>query len=217
MKKIISVILSAVILVMSVFSVNAFAQEQTRTEKWYESLTHITEYELILKTKVDNIEADAHCYCENGDIAIITDMPFSDEKDIRIKAIVKDGIFYLTFPSLPFIYLKYDLEETPISDAFSETVSYEDLTLINAGETEAYGSTYFKEEYITDENITFKYYFEGENLQFYEAIGVDEEGNEFEYKYKLVSLEVADNMFEIPWYSINITPIIILLSSLLAG
>ncbi|MBQ2903636.1 MAG: hypothetical protein IJE48_04490 [Clostridia bacterium] len=217
MKKIISVILSAVILVMSAFSVNAFAQEQTRVEKWYENLTDITEYELIMKTKIGNMEADARCYCENGDIAIVTDMPLSDEKDIRIKAIAKDGYFYLTFPSLPFLYLKYDLEETPISDVFSETVSYEDLTLINAGETNEYGTTYYLEEYSVDENVSVKYYFEGENLCFSVASEVDEEGNEFEYISKFVSFEVDDSVFEIPWYSINITPIVILLSELLVG
>ena len=217
MKKIISVILSAVILVMSAFSVNAFAQEQTRVEKWYENLTDITEYELIMKTKIGNMEADARCYCENGDIAIVTDIPLSDEKDIGIKAIAKDGCFYLTFPSLPFLYLKYDLEETPISDVFSETVSYEDLTLINAGETNEYGTTYYLEEYSVDENVSVKYYFEGENLCFSVASEVDEEGNEFEYISKFVSFEVDDSVFEIPWYSINITPIVILLSELLVG
>lgn len=211
MKKFASVFLTVVILIISLFSVNAFASEQTRTEKWIEkNKIQSPEYEIISHVEIDNSKSVAHAYVKEDKISIIADMPLSETKSFKMKVIVSEGYIYMLLPAIPFFYLKYEATEDMLPSLYTDPL--ENAVLTDSSEKIHGETVVYIEEYIDNEGLTTKYYFVGDELFKTETSGVDENGASVYSSFEILSKEVDGSVFEIPWYSIDLTPLFIFLS-----
>lgn len=206
MKKITSIVLTAVILIMSVFSVSAFAQEQTKAEKWIQNNQgQNLEYEFLLYSEIGNSQSTNHAYVKGDKISIIADIPLTETETFKLKVVVSDGYLYMLLPSFPFFHLKYRADDV-IGSSLDDITSIEDMTLVNSYEITEGQITYYIEEYADDKGTTGKFYFIGDELFKTETSGVDENGLSVYTSLEIISREVDDSVFEIPWYSVNISP-----------
>ena len=84
MKKFISIILTATFLIISSFSVNAFAQEQTRTEKWIQNYTDY-EFEAKITNKLNPSQKE-ELKCRFGQT-----MPLMGKREAFLMVNIEDG------------------------------------------------------------------------------------------------------------------------------
>ncbi len=202
MKKITSVFLTVIILVMSVFCVNTFAQEQTCAEKWMQDFTD-REMKMRVTTEVYGEETVSEMYFKDGKIASIFYIPFYKNINAKTKVIINNGYFYILFPDFPFFHLKEEITEDML--IISET---DELTYVKNYEEQNGLITYYVEEFTNEQNMVCKFYFIGENLIRIEAGGTDEYGEYSSSIVEILSDKVDDSEFRIPFFSINISPFI---------
>lgn len=200
MKKILSVFLTAVILVMSVFCVNAFAQEQTRTEKWAQNVNNY-DFETKITNKINGEKTVARMYIKDGKIAFTTNFPLSDTINTKIKIIIKDGYVYIFFSDFPFFHLK-----TEVTNEMFDTPQIGELIFVKSYEEQNGSVTYYVEEFEDENNNICRYYFSGDTLVKIEAESIDEYNNNISSIMEIVSYEVNDSVFRVPFFSINIAP-----------
>ncbi|MBQ2973030.1 MAG: hypothetical protein IJE19_01620 [Clostridia bacterium] len=200
MKKLTCITLAATIFIMSVFSVSAFAQEQTRTEKW---IQNVDDYEIEAKitNSINGEKSDAKMYVKNGDFAIICDFPLSSYITTKIKVIIKDGYFYMFSPYFPFVSLKVELTDDML--IIPET---EELIYIQSYEEQIDSITYYVEEFTNEYNAITKSYFLGDNLVKTESELTDEYGNYESSVIEIVSHKVKNSVFFVPLFSIEPSP-----------
>lgn len=197
MKKIISVILSAVILVMSVFSVNAFAQETTD-----EQFSKEFEVDASFSDGYENIDR-LKLYYKDYKLAFIVKIPLMSFIDITMKFILKDDKVYILFPSFQLFYIELSKSQLEIPD-LPETNITDEWTILSTEEKSENGKTYKFVKYLTEEGHTYEVIFENDVLVKSVYKGYDEYGNYSETTGNFVSYEVSDSVFEIPWYSIKL-------------
>lgn len=200
MRKILSVFLTAVVLVMSVFCVNAFAQEQTRMEKWTQNVDDY-EFEAKITNKINDEKNVAKMYVKGKKIALISNLPLTDNMNTKIKFIIKDGYVYILFPDFPFFHFKIEGNE----DMF-QIPEIGELIYVKSYEKQNGSVTYYVEEFEDENNNICKYYFFGDALVKIEAESIDEYNNHMSSIMEIVSYEVNDSVFRVPFFSINIAP-----------
>lgn len=201
MKKLISVFLTAIILIMSVFCVGAFAQEQTKSEKWMQNFFE-QEAKIRVTTEVYGEETVSDMYFKDGKIASVFYMPLSRNIDIKIKVIINNGYFYILFPDFPLFHLKDEITEDMLIIPEAD-----ELTYLKSYEKQDGTITYYVEEFTNEQNMICKYYFIGENLIRIEAGGTDEYGEHSSSIVEILSDKVDDSVFRVPFFSINIAPL----------
>lgn len=203
MKKFISAVLTAIILIISVFSVNVFAQEQTQVEKWIQDFEN---YELEIKATsyYAGQKTVSKLYIKDKNIAAISTLPISKSYTAEIKAIIKDGYSCLYLTSFPFLHIK-----VKTNDNIFQSIDPFEFIYSKSYEIQDGSTTYYIEEF-TDKNsdTLIKYYFVGDNLMRVEADGTDEYGDYSPSVIEILSDKVNDNEFRIPFFSINIFPLI---------
>lgn len=196
MKKFASVFLTAIILIMSALSVNAFAQENHFP---------LSEMEAVITYSVNGEEETvAKLYLKGEKLAFISDLPLTETISIKIKLIVDDGKSYLLFPNFPFVYLELEDVEYDLNDI----TNAEGMTLVKSGEITQGNTTYYVEEYSADDGSTYKIYFIGDEFVKTEVSYTDEYGNLTRGTTEIVSYEVDDSVFRILWFSADLTPIL---------
>ncbi len=202
MKKILSVILSALI-ILSVFSVGAFAveAEQTRFQKWMSIHESDTELAFKINTRVGNyLVAFMSCtaYVKDGQLAVTAVFDGTE-----IKMISKDDDLCIFPAKFPFVHYKMKSEDLFGSDdmGFSgysfdgerelvleeKTIIIEDYTFMSDGE-EYQVSAYFEGDVL--KRITF-----GQNIA----------DMDVEIEFEILSYEVDDDVFKMPSFSIDVT------------
>lgn len=201
MKKFTSVFLTTIILVMSVFSVNAFAQEQTRTEKWIQNFTDY-EFEARITNSINGEKSDAKMYVKDRNFAIICDFPLSYNITTKIKTVIKDGYFYVYSPYFPFVSLKNE----SIDDMLIISEAGE-LIYIQSYEEQIGSDTYYVEEFTNEYNAITKSYFLGDDLVKTESKAIDEYGNYESSVMEIVSHEVKNSVFFVPLFSIDFSKV----------
>ena len=202
MKKFVSTVLTILILITSVFSLNAFAQEQTRAEQWMQDFTN-QEMEMRITTTLYGEETISELYFKDGKIASTFYIPFYENINAKTKVIINNGYIYIIFPDFPFVHFKTEITEDML--IFPEA---SELTYIKSYEEQNGSITYYIEEFTTEQNMICKYYFIGDNLIRIEAEGTDEYGEHSSSVIEILSDEVEDSIFRIPFFSINISPFI---------
>ena len=197
-KTLLSVIFALALSVM--FFVTASATETTKAEEWFNEAHAVTGMVMEVTAETEGIEVKEILYSkgENSAVEVVV-----GNSPIRIIANSKDVIIFS--PNMPYIHVKYRgmaediIASTPLPDVteFLPTFvkSYEEA----AGET-----VYYVEEFNCEkENIAYKYFFIGDELDKIEAIG-QEDGITVKTVMDIISYEVDDSIFKVPWYSINI-------------
>ena len=203
MKKFASLFLTAIILIISVFSVNAFAQENN---------FQFSEVEAVVSNSINNGEKiTARIYYKDSKIAMVQDIPYTDFISLPTKIIIKDEEVYMYSPSFPFVHVKFAVEDVMLPE-WEDATQPEDMTLVKTEEITDGEIKYTIEEYITVDGINYKYIFENGKLIRIEISGYDENGDYCESSLDLISDKVDDSVFEIPWYSIELSFLIDILS-----
>lgn len=209
MKKIMSIVLTAVILIMSVLSVSAFAQEQTKAEKWIQNnKTQNPELEIVCNSSEnEGVSSVAEFYMKEGKFACIQAFPITEHVNLNVKVLVIDGTVYMLLPSFPYIHLKIENLQVDLP-SFDEIFPYENMIYVKSGEITEGQITYYTEEYVYENGEKIIYYFNGEELIKTETYYDDGYDCSLYLCNEIISREVDDSVFEIPWYSINISPFI---------
>lgn len=198
MKKTASFILAVVILVMSAFSVNAFAQEQTNENGISEA-----ELDAWLSYNGDT-PTYAKMFFKGSNFACETENPLAPFFGSTVKLILKDGKCFLSFPAIPFLHFEYEGEEFALPEL--NDIEPDGMIFVKTEEIVVDNTTYRVDEYVDSYGATIKIYYEDDRVLKIESAGYDEDMNYSESTLKIISYEVDDSVFEIPRYSINITP-----------
>lgn len=212
MKKILSVLLSALI-ILSVFSVGAFATEAepTKLEKWEETHDLNNGISVKIHTRTNNILIslfDAVIHVKDGKLAVVADF---DGKEF--KAVTKDDALCIFMTKLPFFHYKISGD---LFGSIDLDLTLENTSFVKSYEAEYEGKTLYVEEYFYDENsqpMTFKAYFDGDELIYF---GAEERiaDMDFEMYFEILSFEVDDDVFKMPIFSLDVTFLVDMLMKL---
>ncbi len=212
MKKTLSIIISAIILVSSVFSVTAFAADKTRTETLFEKYNETKEIAVTLQA------GDIPLFGANSDasdtIYIKDDMAAYEYNAgfINIR-VVFDGEEIVAFiPSFPYIHVKLEskaLGSLDISGLLEEAskVTLGVLNHVDTYEEELGGIKYTVEEYNDRAQVTSKFYYQNDELKILRV----EDKKTFSVQntyFDSISFEVEDDIFELPFISFDLTPLL---------
>ncbi len=203
MKKFTSTVLTVIILIISVFSVNAFAQEQTRAEKWMQNFGN-HELEIKATSYYAGQKTVSKLYIKGKNIAAISTLPLSKHYTAEIKAVIKDGYSYLYLTSFPFLHIKVKTD-----DNIFQSINPIELIYLKSYELQDGSTTYYVEEFTyKNSDALIKYYFVGDKLMRIESDGTDEYGDYSSSVIEILSDNVDDSKFRVPFFSINISPLI---------
>ncbi|MBO5230728.1 MAG: hypothetical protein J6B52_04860 [Clostridia bacterium] len=212
MKKIISVSIAAILLVMSVFSVNAFAADTTKTEALLDKLNTSKEVAVSLKAGDiplfgSNSNASDTVYIKGDKAAYEYNAGFFNVR------VVLDGdeiIAYL--PIFPYVHVKLESSAIGsvdvwglIEDATKVTMGV--LAYVGTYEEELGGIKYTVEEFNDRAQVTSKFYYQGDDLKLLNV--VDKQTNSVQNTYfESISFDVDDSVFELPAISFDLTPVL---------
>lgn len=212
MKKIISVSIAAVLLVMSVFSVNAFAADTTKTEALLDKLNTSKEVAVSLKAGDiplfgSNSDASDTVYIKGDKAAYEYNAGFLSVR------VVLDGDEIIAYvPAFPFVHVKLESSALGsvdiwglIEDATKVTMGV--LAYVDTYEEELGGVKYTVEEFNDRAQVTSKFYYQNDELKLLNV--VDKQTNSVQNTYfESISFDVDDSIFELPAISFDLTPVL---------
>lgn len=224
MKKTLSVILATLILALSVFSVNVFAAESTKTEDLLDKINETKEFAITLAAgdiPLFGSSSDA------SDIIYVKDDKIAYEYKagfINVRVVLDDDEVFAFIPAFPFVHVKMDMAaigSLDIGGLIEEATSITKgvLAYVDTYEEELDGVKYTVEEFNDRAEVTTKLYYDADG-QLKIINVVDERTNSVQNTYiKDLSLEVDDGIFELPLISFDLTPLLqgLFLSILASG
>lgn len=213
MKRFLSAALAAIIMLVSLFSVNAFAADTPKADALLDTLETATELSVTLRSGQTMLFGFMPATIKNT-IAVKGDTLAYEYSAsfLKVKIIVSDDGIYAYSPTLPFFYVK--LEENPLKGADLWTLVKEGANLtqsfiqyIDSYEETVDGVKYYVEEYNDREFVTTKFYFEGETLKMLKV--TNSQTNSVQYTYfDDISFDVDDSFFEVPSGAFDLSPIL---------
>ena len=211
MKKTLSVILATIILVMSVFSVSAFAAE-TKTDALLKKLKDSKEVAVSLQAGDipllgNKSDASDIIYIKGDKAAYEYKASF-----INIRVVLDDDEIIAFIPSFPYIHVKLETKalgsinlEALINEATSLTSGV--LNYVDTYEEDLGGVKYTVEEYNDRAQVTSKFYYKGDELRILKV----EDKKTFSVQntyFENIEFEVDDSIFELPLISLDVTPLL---------
>lgn len=213
MKRFLSAALAAIIMLVSLFSVNAFAADTPKADALLDTLETATELSVTLRSGQTMLFGFMPATIKNT-IAVKGDTLAYEYSAsfLKVKVIVSDDGIYAYSPTLPFFYVK--LEENPLKGADLWTLVKEGANLtqsfiqyIDSYEETVDGVKYYVEEYNDREFVTTKFYFEGETLKMLKV--TNSQTNSVQYTYfDDISFDVDDSFFNVPSGAFDLSPIL---------
>ncbi len=220
MKKTLSIIMS-VILIISVFSLNAFAAT-TKTETLVDKIN--TEKEVAVTLTAGDIplfgansDATDTIYIKDDKAAYDYNAGF-----INIRVVLDDDEIIAFLPVFPYVHVKLDSKAIGSVDIWgiideATNITFGVLNYVGSYEEEFEGKTYYVEEFNDRAQVTSKFYYDGDDLKILNV--TDKKTNSVQNTYfEDISFEVDDSIFELPLISFDMTPVLsALFLSLLAA
>ncbi len=212
MKKALSIIIATIILVMSFFSVNAFAADTTKTEALLDKLNDSKEVAVSLKA------GDIPLFGSNSDasdtIYIKDDMAAYEYNAGFINVrVVLDGDEIIAFlPIFPYIHVKLESSALGSVDIWglieeATKVTKGVLAYVDTYEEEVDGVKYTVEEFNDRAQVTSKFYYKDDALKILKV--EDKQTNSVQNTYfENISFDVDDSIFKLPAISFDLTPIL---------
>ena len=210
MKKTLSIIMS-VILIFSVFSLNAFAAA-TKTETLLDKINENKEVAVTF-TAGDiplfgaNSDSTDTVYIKGDKVAYEYNAGF-----INVRVVADDGEIIAFLPVFPYIHVKLDTVAIGSFDIWNlieraTSVTLGVLNYVDSYEEEFEGKTYYVEEFNDRAQVTSKFYYEGDDLKV--LVVTDAKTHSVQNTYfDEISLDVDDNIFKLPLISFDMTPIL---------
>ena len=221
MKKFISLVLTFTIL-LSVFSINVFAAETTKTEALLDEMNSSKEISVTLRTgKGKEFGSDYGVtntiYAKDNELAFDLDNGF-----VTMRAVAKQGKIVGFLPSFPYIYLKTSSPFIIGNGIWGVINGISDITMDflyhvgNYNET-VNGTEYYVEEFNDREHVTSKFYYIGDDLKMLRVENVKKKTVQYTY-FDNLSFEIDEKVFDTPIFALDLTPILkLLFSSLLTS
>lgn len=197
MKKTVSAVLVAVIIALSVFSVNCFAATP-KTDVLLSQIRNANEMSVtftagntLLGTSTDTV------YVKGNSVAYDYKTGF-----LSARVILKDGQAFAYLPLLPFFYVKLDNTGLKNVDVHQLIDSVFGITMgvLNYVKSydEAYdGKTYYVEEYNDRAQVTSKFYYDGDTLKML-IVNDARTGSHQVTLFENYSFTVSDSVFAAP-------------------
>lgn len=210
MKKALSIIMS-VILIVSVFSLNAFAAT-TKTETLLNNLNEKKEVAVTL-TAGDiplfgaNSDATDTIYIKGDKAAYDYNAGF-----INARVVLDDDEIIAFLPAFPYVHVKLDSKAIGSVDIWgiideATNVTFGVLEFVKSYEEDVDGKTYYVEEFNDRAQVTSKFYYDGDDLKILKVY--DAKTNSVQNTYfEDISFEVDDGIFKLPLISFDMTPIL---------
>jgi len=211
MKKTLSIIIATIILVMSVFSVNAFAAE-TKTDALLNQLKESKEVAVSLEA--GNIPLFGNNSDSSDTFYIKGDKAAYEYKAgfINIRVVLNGDEIVAFIPAFPYIHVKL---ETKALGSLNIGALIEEATKVTTGvlnyvdtyEEDLGGVKYTVEEYNDRAQVTSKFYYKGDDLK---ILRVDDKKT-FSVQntyFNSIEFEVDDSIFELPFISFDVTPLL---------
>lgn len=223
MKKALSVILATLILTLSVFSVNVFAADSTKTEALLDKLNETEEVAITLAA------GDIPLFGENSDskdIVYIKDDKIAYEYKsgfINVRLVLDDDEIVAFIPAIPFIHVKFDIAEIGSIDIWELIEKATDATMgvlayVDTYEEELDGVKYTVEEFNDRAQVTSKFYYDADGNLKILIVKDAQYGSVQNIYFDNIEFEVDDDIFDLPLFSFDVTPILQgLFVALLAG
>lgn len=210
MKKALSIIMS-VILIVSVFSFNAFAAT-TKTETLLNNINEKKEVAVTL-TAGDiplfgaNSDATDTIYIKGDKAAYDYNAGF-----INARVVLDDDEIIAFLPAFPYVHVKLDSKAIGSVDIWgiideATNVTFGVLEFVKSYEEDVDGKTYYVEEFNDRAQVTSKFYYDGDDLKILKVY--DAKTNSVQNTYfEDISFEVDDSIFKLPLISFDMTPIL---------
>lgn len=223
MKRFLSVALATIIMLVSLFSVNAFAAATPKADALLDKIETATELSVTLRSGQTMLFGFLPATITNT-IAVKGDTIAYEYSAgfLKVKVIISDEGIYAYSPTLPFFFVK--LEENPLKSTDIWTLVKEGANLtqafiqyIDSYEETVDGKKYYVEEYNDREFVTTKFYFEGENLKFLKVTNSQTLSVQYTY-FDNITFDVEDSFFDVPSGAFDLSPILTgLILSILAA
>lgn len=195
MKRLISILLTAVILILSL-STGAFAAEPTVPKDIDTSNGISAEMETAFAPGGTNTTLNIAVKGDKAAIEFKLDF-------LKIKIILRDAAVYIFSPTIPFFHGKADASEI-FPDFDDSDIQIDDITLKETVEKTIDGKTYIIERYISDDGYGFDVAYLNNEPEYIE-LTMDEI---IFGRIDNFNFEVDDSVFELPRFSLDITPVI---------
>lgn len=205
-KHLISILFALILGVIFCVSASAADAEPTKAEKWHSEAHGVTG--IVLDYTIDDgyTSVTQRLYSKGDKAVSEVDL---DGSVIRIIADSEDVIIFN--PDMPIFHVKFSGLSEALAGAFETVPTEFTPDFVKSYEHTEGDKTYYIEEFVDDEGIIYKYYFIGDELIFIDnSITVEEDT--LTTRMMIISYEVDDEIFEIPWYSINLYPIVMLIT-----
>lgn len=214
MKKMLSIFVATVIIVVSTLSFTAFADNTTKTEALFEKLKTAQEVTVSLKAGDVNLfgafpmSATDTVYIKGNKIAY----EYGLSGIISARAVYDGENVYGFIPELPLFFVKLDGNAIGKPDVWSLIESASDITLGVLAYVKSYNETvdgveYFVEEFNDRAQVTSKFYYTGDTLKMLKV--EDAQNGSVQYTYfENIAFTVADSVFEVPSTAFDLTVIL---------
>lgn len=210
MKKTLSVLIASIILVMSVFSVNAFAAAP-KTDALLDKLETANEVSVTIRSGETKLFGVMPATITNTFAVKGNNVCYEYSAGfLKARIVATDNGVYGFIPTLPFFYVKMDTNPLKDANVWSMVLSAANLTqaftrYLKSYEETVDGTTYYVEEYDDREFVTSKFYYIGDELKM--LVVTDSSTGSVQYTYfDDISFSVSDNMFDIPASAIDLSP-----------
>ncbi len=208
MKKHLISIFFALVLGVMFFCVNASATEAetTKAEKWYNEAHAVTGMvtDVTIGDEYSSVTERVYSKGDKGASEIEI-----DGKLLRIITDSEDVILF--YPDMPIFHVKFPGMAEVMLGLIGDVPTEFSLDFVESYEHTEGEKTYYIEEFTDADGTVYKYYFLGDELILVDAT-ITAEGETATTRMMIISYEVDDEIFEIPWYSINLYPIVMLIT-----
>lgn len=212
MKKIISILIASIIIVMSFFSVNAFAASP-KTDALLGKLETEDEISVTFTSGQSTIFSFLGKNPTNK-------IAFKDNKIsyeinngfVTIRVVANKLGVYAYIPSFPYFYVKLDSYVLAFTDVKDLIIKASNLTqgfiqFIDSYNEPVDGKEYYVEEYNDKEFVTSKFYYSGDNLEILRVENSLTKSVQYTY-FDEIAFEAEDDLFNVPVLAIDVTPIL---------
>lgn len=213
MKRILSVILVAVMMMTSVFCIGAFAAETPKADALLDRLE--TEDEVLVTINSGSTMLFGFLPSDIKNTVAVKGNSIAYEYTagfLKVRIIASEEGIFAFVPTLPFFYVK--LEHNPlegadiwqlVKDAANLTQGF--IQYIDSYNETVDGKEYFVEEYNDREFVTSKFYFDGDELVMLKVTDASTLSVQYTY-FDEIAFDVEDDFFKVPAGAFDLSPIL---------
>lgn len=213
MKRFLSILLAAVMMMTSVFCIGAFAAETPKADALLDRLE--TEDEVLVTINSGRTMLFGFLPSEIKNTVAVKGNSIAYEYTagfLKVRVIASEEGIFAFVPTLPFFYVKLDRNPLEGADIWQLVKDAANLTqgfiqYIKSYNETVDGKEYYVEEYNDREFVTSKFYFDGDELVMLKV--EDSSTHSVQYTYfDDISFDVDDDFFKVPSGAFDLSPIL---------